>query len=206
LRPRTARSPHGGVSRRVASGLALAALLAACGGTAVFDGEPPGEGGAGGTGGHATTTTTTSAGTTTTTTTHGGGQGGGQLDITLSNVSVGINCMPMVPTDPVQVSFTASYNNTSSAAASASIVGATLSLGGPPSTLDWTFQISPATVSAPGLSVVQGLHAKVADSGSGGGLPCNFCTSPSGLLEVEYLVNGQYSLTAIGSGPVGCAM
>jgi hypothetical protein len=188
---------------RPGAALALAGLLAACGGKAVFDGTPAGEGGAGAGG----TTSTTSTTGTTSTTTGIGGQGGGPLTISLSNVVVGINCMPEVPADPVYVSFTATYDDASPASVSASIVGATVSLGGPPSTLDWSFQVSPATVGpVPGNSSVQVDHVKVDGSGSGGGSPCNFCSSPSALLEVDYVIDGQYSVVATGSGPVGCGL
>jgi len=185
--------------RSFGSALALGCVLVACGGKAVVDGTAPGEGGAGA-GGASTTTTTT------TTTTHGGGMGGGPLGITLSDIVVGIDCMPVVPADPVHVSFTGSYDNGSSVAVSATIVGARLSLGGPPSTLDWTFAVSPASLTVPASSFVQGYHSKVDGSGSGSGLPCNFCSSPAALIDIDYLVDGQYSLTASGSGLVGCAL
>ena len=181
--------------------LALAGLLVACGGKAVIDGTTKGEGGTGGAGGVTTTTTTT------TTTTHAGGQGGGPLAISLSNVTVGIDCMPMVPPDPVDVSFTATYDNGSGASASASIVGATVSLGNPSDSLDWSFQVFPSSVGpVSGNSSVQVDHAKVAGSGTGSGSPCNFCSSASPLLTVDYLVDGQYSQVATASGSVGCGM
>ena len=163
----------------------------------MIDGTATGQGGVGAGGGTSTTSTTT----------HAGGQGGGPLTISLSDVVVGINCMPQVPADPIYVTFTATYDNGSSASASASIVGGMISLGGPPSTLDWSFQVAPATVGPVSAnSSLQLGHAKVDGSGSGGGSPCNFCGSPSALLEIDYLVNGQYSVVATGSGPVGCAL
>jgi len=178
--------------------LALGCVALACGGKAVVDGRAPGEGGAGA-GGASTTTTTT--------TTHGGGMGGGSLGITLSNIVVGIDCMPVVPADPVNLSFTGSYTNGSSVAVSATIMGARLSLGGPPSALDWTFQVSPSSVGPiPAWSTSQVAHDKVFGSGAGVGLPCNFCGSPAALIDIDYLVDGQYWLTASGSGPVGCAL
>jgi hypothetical protein len=113
----------------------------------------------------------------------------------------------VVPADPVYVTFTATYDTPSSTPASASILGATISLGGPPSTLDWTFQVSPSSIGPlPGNSSMYFSHTKVDGSGSGGGLPCSFCGSPSALLEVDYLVNGQYSVVATASGPVGCGL
>ncbi len=58
---------------------------------------------------------------------------------------------------------------------------------------------------APGEdSSVQVVHGKVEGSGSGGGMPCGFCTSPSTLLEVDYLIDGQESVTATGSGSLYC--
>ena len=171
--------------------LALAGLLMACGGKAVIDGTASGEGGSAG---------------TTTTSTHAGGQGGGSLTISLSNIMVTIGCKPgYEPPDPVQATFSATYSNGSSASATASIVGATISLGGPPSTLDWSFQVSPASVGpVPGNSSEQVDHAKVDGSGSGSGVPCDFCSSPGALLEIDYLVDGQSSVAATGSGMLGC--
>jgi hypothetical protein len=180
-------------------GCALSAVLAACGGKAVIDGTAAGEGGSGG------TSTTTS---TTATTTHEGDQGGGSFSITLSNINVSVGCKPgYEPPDPVQVSFTANYTNGSPADVSASIVGARVTLGAGPSTLDWGFQVSPSSVGpVAGDSSVQVDHTKVEGSGSGGGLPCSFCSSPGALLEIDYLVNGQYSVVATGGGSFGCLM
>ena len=112
-------------------GLALSALLVACGGKAVIDGAAAGEGGSGG---------------ATNTSTHAGGQGSGPLATSLSDFTVVIGCKPgLVLPDPVQLSFTATYNNGSSTSASATISGAKVTLGAAPSTLDWSFELSPSS-------------------------------------------------------------
>jgi hypothetical protein len=173
----------------------LAALLGACGGEAVIDGAAGG-GGAG-------ETTTSTTGTTTSTS----GQGGGVLTITLSNVLVNVGCKPGLDLpDPVDVSFDATYDNGSSASANATLVGATLSFGGPPVTLDWAFQVSPSSVGpiAGNSSLLLG-HAKVEGSGSGGGEPCEFCSMPSPLLAVDYLVDGQLAVVVTAGSSLGCA-
>jgi hypothetical protein len=183
--------------RTLGTAFGLTGLLVACGGKAVIDGTAAGEGGSGG----ATTTTTT-------TTTHEGGQGGGPLAITFWNINVSVGCKPgYEPPDPVQVSFTANYANGSSTNVSASIVGAHVTLGAGPSTLDWNFQVSPSTVGPVlGSSSVQVDHSKVEGSGFGGGVPCDFCgSSAEPLLEIDYLIDGQDSLVATGDGLVYCS-
>ena len=169
----------------MAAALGLAGLLAACGGKAVIDGAGAGQGGA-------------------------GGQASGPLAITLSDVSVVIGCKPgYEPPDPIEVSFTASYDNSSAASATATISGAKVTFGDPPSTLAWSFQVSPASVGpVPGGSSVQVSHTKVDGSGSGtgSGVPCDYCGSSSPpVLEVTYVVDGQYAVTATSSATVGCA-
>ena len=176
----------------VATTLVLTGLLVACGGKAVIDGSATGEGGSGG---------------TTTTSTNAGGQGAGPLTITVTNVNVSVGCKPgYEPPDPVQVSFLAIYENGSSANATASITEAKITFGAAPDTLVWSFQVSPSTV-GPVLanSSAQVDHQKADGSGSGGGVPCDFCgSSTAPLLEVDYLVDGQYAVAATGSGVVGC--
>lgn len=170
----------------MATAVALCSLLAACGGKAVIDGTASGEAGMGGA---------------------DGGQGGGQLTINLSNVMVSIGCKPGLDLpDPVDVSFTATYDNGGPASATANTIIATVLLGEPPNTLYWGFQVSPTAVGpVPGNSSVQVDHAMVEGSGSGGDLPCGFCTSPSTLLEVDYLIDGQDSVVVAGSGSLYCS-
>ena len=170
------RRSAGSWRERVATTLVLSVLLMACGGKAVIDGAA------------------------------GGGHGGGLLTVSLSNVAVVIGCKPGgEPPDPVDASLTATYDNGSAVDASALVVAATLSFGGPPSSLDWSFELSPASAGPVGSGdSLQLVHTKVAGSGSGDGLPCDFCSAPSPLLTVDYLVDGQYTQVATAGAALGC--
>jgi hypothetical protein len=172
--------------RPAALTIALTGLLSACGGKAVIDGTAAGEGGA-------------------------GGHADGPLAVSLTDVTVTIGCKPgYEPPDPVEVSFQATYSNTSAASATATITSATVTPRDPPNTLDWNFDVTPAQVGPiAGGSSQQVDHVKVdgtgSGSGSGAGVPCDFCgaaTAP--VLEVRYLVDGQYAVTASSNAAVGC--
>jgi hypothetical protein len=159
-----------------------AAVLAGCGGTAVID-EPVGTGGSG-----------------------GGGQSA--LTVRLGSASVSMHCMPAVPPDPVSVTFSATYDNSAGTAdAEATLLAGRVDFGGPPQSLRWSFELSPTTSSvvAAGATITR-QHQKVPASGSGDvpPYPCDFCATPSAVLEVDYWVDGRQATASAGTGPIGC--
>ena len=186
------------MSLAAAATLAMASLCwGGCGGIAIID--PVDDGGGG------STTTTTSSTTTPTTTTSGSGGGEPALTVSLSDVGVGMNCMPDIPNDPVAVMFMAHYDNTAgTAAGEANIVAARGLFGGPPKSLTWSFAVDPtASGLVPAGKQVNVSHSKVAGSGSGGDLPCSFCGVPA-LLELDVVVDGSTELVTA-STEAGCA-
>ena len=201
-RPRLAR-PLGSTAPGWRAALAAAALGAAlagaCGGKAVIDGSPGGDAG-GGTGGSTTTTWTTGGtGGVTTTTWTGGGHP--ELELSITGVQVGVNCMPEVPADPLYARFELSYDNSAGTAPiDAALLDPSVTFGTYPDELVWTFSVMPESSGlVPAGGVVTVAHEKVAGSGSGGasGGPCAFC-GQSGVFFVNVDVGGSW--VAIGQG------
>lgn len=183
-RYRPSRSAWGALSV-----LLLLTTLMACGGDSVVQ-VPEGGGGA----------TTSSSGT--------GGQSDADIRITISDVTVGINCMPEVSPDPVSVSFSMLYDNAlGTENGSATIEAARVIFSDGASSTTWTYDVEPpgsGTVPAGGFRDVD--HAKTDDSGSGSGaLPCSYCSASSAGLDLEIRVGGAVQIFSASSDQFGCS-
>lgn len=172
----------------------MGALVAGCGGDAVIapGGTSTGAGGSTSTGSGGTGTTT-STGSTTSSTTSGSG-GAPALAMTVDEVTVFIDCMPMVGPDPVYVEFAADYDNAQGAAAAeATILEARLLLGSGGLMLTWTFDVMPiGSGSVPAGQTVTRSHEKVPASGSGDApdSPCNYCAVGAATLQLDVEIDG----------------
>jgi hypothetical protein len=159
-------------------------------GTAGGGGDANGSGGAGGSGGGPGT---------------GGGSAGLVPELVQNNLSV--NCQPIVGKDPVNGSFTATYDNTKGAMpASAAIVDAEVKFEKGGNTLKWSFDATPTTSgSVPAGIKAPVLHTKVQGSGSGNlpTSPCAFCGGTM-TLAVDWDVAGSTVKDALGPAPFAC--
>jgi hypothetical protein len=120
----------------------------------------------------------------------------------LTGMDMFVNCMPIVPPDPVNGSFTASYDNSAgSAPAIAFITSARLLVG---NTSDWNFTVTPNSsgMVAAGATV-NGTHMKQNGSGSGSLIPCNACNQ-TWRLEVTWDAGGTLVTDTLGPSPVQC--
>ncbi len=157
-------------------GLSMAFLLS-CG-----DDDETGSGGA-------TTSTTTTGGSTTSSasTSSASSTGSGMpSDITpdITTVTLGGNCMPEVPADPVFGSIDVTYDNAGEMFGELTITDARLEFTGIDSTLTFTFDLDPASSGMVGPLASMGVpHTKVVDSGMGSSAdsPCGFCNAPATL-------------------------
>jgi hypothetical protein len=183
--------------------LSLALVTAACGedgegggGTAGSGGGTAGSGGgtAGSGGGTGGADAGVGGGGTGGSATGGSGgstdAGAAKLVPTITGTQLYVNCMPIVGPDPINGSFQVKYDNTAgTAAGQTNISSVTLALTKGPSSLDWTFEVTPpgsGTVGAGQTAVAQ--HTKTAGSGKGSDTtkgPCQFCGG-SGTLTVKW--------------------
>lgn len=141
----------------------------------------------------------------------GAGQGGGEpsdLQISIVQHTFFIDCMPVVPADPFNGTVAVDYSNgAGSSSVTADVVNTTLKLTKGNQTLDWTFDVFPASTTAgPGEKVTIS-HMKQADSGTaiGADSPCSFCEVGSQwTLEMSWDVGGQRYSDSIGPALVVC--
>jgi hypothetical protein len=184
--------------RRLGVVIALA-VVGSCGGTAVIDPEGDSQTGGGG---------TTSTGTSTGTGTGTGGQS--SLGMRVHDVTVTIDCMPVVGPDPVYVSFQADYDNTSGTApGQATLINAQVQLGSGALMLVWIFDVTPtASGLVPGGQLASVFHEKVANSGSGGSTasPCEFCSTAGATLLLDVDLDGTLVGFEQAADSFGCAL
>lgn len=203
------RRPWTRPSATIALWLALSSTsVAACSGDAVVDPDGTSQTGSGGTTG-TSTSTSTNTGTATGTGTGTGTGGSSALQMRVSDISIGIDCMPVVGPDPVYVGFEAEYDNSNGTApGQATITQARAQLGSGALMLTWTYDVTP-----PGSGSVQAgetltlLHEKVAGSGSGDApvSPCDFCAAPGAVLLLDVDLDGNFVSFQHEADSYGCA-
>lgn len=184
------------------------------------------ETGTGGAGGNAATSTASASSTQSTTSSTASssvttissssststGDGGGTLsdiDPTITEALIFADCQPIVGPDPIGGTIEVDYVNTGDAAGTLTVTGVGLQLMQNNMTLDWTFEVMPATVGpvAP-MSTLPMTHTKVVGSGSGtkAGAPCDFCGAP-GILFVDYQDDeGNPATATFMLDGLGCAL
>jgi hypothetical protein len=182
------------------------ALVSACGGSSQSDdgGSGGATGGHSGTGGASGGTGGASGGT-------GGaaGSGGGtsNLGVEIVSTQLGVDCMPMVGTDPINGTFDVKYDNSAgSTPDQATITSATAHISKNGTTLDWTFAVTPTSsgfVFAGATGTVT--HTKTPGSGSGTGLPCDFCGGEL-TLGIEYTTSSGSGSASSAPSSVMCAL
>ena len=192
----------------------LACSISACG----DDTDPGNTGGAASSSSNAANVTSTGSGTAsgTSSTQAAASTGSGEnLSVILPTIGVAsffIDCSPVVADDPISGSVSVTYENGNDSPQTFTVDGTTLHLGKGADTLDWAFDVDPATSGAiPAQQSVTVEHAKLADSGVGtplGALPCSFCGG-SWSLDVSYSASGTtlggHGIASVGLGTIDCA-
>jgi hypothetical protein len=150
----------------------LSALLIACGGKAVIDGEPSQSEGGGG----STSTSSSQGGSSST-------SGGSVQSIGLERALAFANCFPGGG-EQLTIEFTLSFENVSSQPATVELIEARLSgFAG-----QTNFEVAPASVTVSPMSTQQFQFETV---GSGlGTLGCDWCNETNITLEVEMVIDG----------------
>jgi hypothetical protein len=123
----------------------------------------------------------------------GGGSGGAAPDptVTFTDFQLSINCMPIIPADPLNGTFTVTYSNPGSGQVSIVVLEADLLVTTATSSLDWVFSVTPEAQTIAGGSWVNVQQTKVPGSGmlgSGSGSLCDYCGAPATIkLYLEHL-------------------
>jgi hypothetical protein len=157
-------------------------------------------GGAGGTGGAAGPGGAGGAG--------GGGAGPqGNVVPTIESYDFFVNCQPAVPPDPINGSFTASYDNQDAVDGLATITKVLLELDDGVVATDWEFDVAPPDSNTiPAGTKVSVPHTKVQASGTGPTAPCSYCGRGSTWkLKVTWDVAGTMVTEVSEASPVMCA-
>ncbi|MEJ7732606.1 MAG: hypothetical protein WKG00_25805 [Polyangiaceae bacterium] len=141
----------------------------------------------------------------------GGGGGGPQGSVvpTIDGYDFFVNCQPAVPPDPINGSFTASYDNQDAVDGLATITKVLLELDDGVMATDWELDVSPADSNiVPAGATVTVTHTKVQGSGSGTIPPCEYCGGGRGntwKLKVTWDVAGTMVTEVSEASPVMCA-
>jgi hypothetical protein len=133
--------------------------------------------------------------------------GQGELAPSLAGMTMWVDCMPIVSSDPVHGSYQALYDNTSGTMpASATVTSSVLHLQQGNQTLDWSFAVTPPSsgiVSAGQSASVTHQKVYASGTGTGTGAPCNYCGG-SWTLEVEWQTGGLTESATLGPMNVSC--
>jgi hypothetical protein len=161
--------------------------------------------GSGGEGGQSTASATSSTGSSSST--GAGGSASGGVTPTLASMQFFVNCQPIVGPDPINGSFTAKYESSAGAPASATITSAKLTLESAPNTLVWPFTVTPAGGGPvqPGDSIMVAHTKQNNPNGGEGQSPCNFCSGTWTLSVTWDLGGGKTASDTLPAEMVGCA-
>jgi hypothetical protein len=136
----------------------------------------------------------------------GGGGLAGNVVPTIDSYEFFVNCQPAVPPDPINGSFTATYDNPDVVDGLATITKVLLELDDGAQATDWEFDVAPPNSNTvPAGMTVTVPHTKVQGSGSGTTGPCNYCDRGSTwTLKVTWDVAGTMVTETSDASPVMC--